>query len=70
MQENESKKTEEQTCFLEVWLEDEDFKKWLSIAAENTHVHYKLCNKTFNLSNMVCQALVSHAAGKKTYNVD
>ena len=26
------------TYFLKVWLEDEDFKKWLSPAAENTHL--------------------------------
>ena len=37
MKENESKKTKEH-IFFKAWLEDEDFKKWLSPAAENTHL--------------------------------
>ena len=67
MKENESKKTKEQTYFSKVWLEDEVFKKCLSFIPQS---RCKYCNKTFNLSNMGCQTLVSYATGKKTYNID
>ena len=41
MKENESKKSKEQTYFLKVWLEHEDFNKWLSPFAENTEARCK-----------------------------
>ena len=65
MKENQGKKTSEQTYFSKVWVEDEDFKKWLSPTVENTQTLYNQCNKIFNLSNVGRQALVNDAAGKK-----
>ena len=65
MKRNEKQKTQLQTYFSKAWLDEEDFKKWLSPVADNTQARCKQCNKTFNLSNMGRQALVSHAAGKK-----
>ena len=64
MKENESKKTKDQTYFSKVQLQDEDFKKCLSRASENTQAYLQF-NKTLNFSNTGRQALVSHAAGKK-----
>lgn len=65
MKENESKKAEEQTYISKVSLEDKDFKKSLSPAAENAHDYCNQWNKIFNLSNMGHQALVSYATGIK-----
>ena len=54
-----------QTYFSKNWLEDTDFKNWLVSYTNNTQAGCKLCQKTFNLSNMRRQAPVSHASGKK-----
>ena len=64
MKKNESKKRKEQTYFSKVWLQDEDFKKCLCRASENTQARLQF-NKMLNFSNTGRQALVSHAAGKK-----
>ena len=55
----------DQTYFSKDWLEDPDFKNWLISCTSNTQIRCKLCQKTFNLSNMGRPALVSHAGGKK-----
>ena len=55
----------DQTHFSKDWLEDPDFKIWLVSCTNNIHARCKLCQKTFNLSNMLIQALVSHTSGKK-----
>ena len=64
MKKNESKKRKDQTYFSKVWLQDEDFKKCLCRASENTQARLQF-NKMLNFSNTGRQALVSHAAGKK-----
>ena len=58
----------DQTYFSKDWLEDPDFKNWFVSCTNNTQARCKLCQKTFNLSNMGRQALVSHASGKKNTN--
>lgn len=64
MKKNESKKRKDQTYFSKVWVQDEDFKKCLCRASENTQARLQF-NKMLNFSNTGRQALVSHAAGKK-----
>ena len=54
----------DQTYFSKDWLEDPDFKNQLASCTKNTQARWKLCQKTFNLSNTRRQALVSHASGK------
>ena len=54
-----------QTYFSKQWLDDHEFKKWLVAVSDRTKAKCKSCKKVFNLSNMVKQTLVSHAAGKK-----
>ena len=56
----------DQTYLSKNWLEDPDFKNRLVSCTNNTQARCKLCQKTFSLSNMGRQALVSHASGKKT----
>ena len=65
MKKSENRKAQQQTYFSKAWLDDEEFKKWLSPVVDNTQARFKQCNKTFNLSNMGRQALVSHASGQK-----
>ena len=54
----------DQTYFSKDWLENPDFKNWSASCTNNTQARWKLCQKTFNLSNIGRQALVSHASGK------
>ena len=46
-------------------MEDPDFKNLVVSCTNNTQARCKLFQKTFNLSNMGRQAIVSHASGKK-----
>ena len=55
----------DQRDFFKNWLEDADFKNWFVSCTNNTQAKCKLCQKTFNLSNMEKQALVSHASDRK-----
>jgi len=57
--------SKEKTYFQDSWLENDDFKDWLVKANEKTKAKCKRCRKTFQLSNMGVQALISHATGKK-----
>ena len=54
----------DQTYFLKDWLTEPDFKNWLADTNDNTAARFKVCHKTFKLSNMGRQALTSHASGK------
>ena len=43
---------------------------WLvEVPGDNKFSRCKHCKKTFNLSNMGCQALVSHGTGQKHQNI-
>ena len=57
-------KMKDQTYFSKDWLTDPDFKNWLADINDNTAARCKVCHKTFKLSNMGRQALISHASGK------
>ena len=58
-------KMKDQTYFLKDWLTEPDFKNWLADTNDNTAALFKVCHKTFKLSNMGRQALLtSHASGK------
>ena len=57
-------KMKDQTYFSKDWLTDPDFKNWLADTNDNTAARYKVCHKTFKLSNMGRQALISHASVK------
>ena len=54
----------DQTYILKDWLTDADFKDWLADTDDNSATRCKICHKTFKLSNMGRQALISHASGK------
>ena len=65
MKKKKEKKNERSGILSKDWLEDPDFKNWLVSCTNNTQARCKLCQKTFNLSNMGRKALVSHVSGKK-----
>ena len=50
--------------FSKDWLVDPAFKDWVVNVPETTEARCRICCKTFKLSNMGRQALVSHASGK------
>lgn len=53
------------TFFDPFWLSRDDFKLWISqVDGDSSSASCKLCSKTFSLSNMGEQALLSHAKGK------
>ena len=54
----------DQTDFSKDWLVDPAFKDWIVNVQETTEARCRICCKTFKLSNMRRQALVSHASGK------
>ena len=63
-------KKKDQTFFLHDWLLDPEFKMWLvEVPGDNKLARCKHCKKSFNLSNMGRQALVSHGTGQKHQNV-
>lgn len=58
------------TYFDDCWLEDDEFKSWLSKPPDRKQARCKLCKKTFELSNMGVNSLRSHASGKKHKSFD
>ena len=51
------------------WLSREEYKDWLlPEESDNTKARYKICKKTFSLSNMGETAVKNHAAEKKHAN--
>ena len=60
----------DQTFFSHNWLSDPEFKMWLvEVPGDNKLARCKHCKKSFNLSNMGRQALVSHGTGQKHQNI-
>ena len=57
-------KMKDQTYSSKDWLTDPDFKNWLADTNGNTAACCEVCDKTFKLSNMGMQALISYASGK------
>ena len=63
-------KKKDRTFFSHDWLSDPEFKMWLvEVLGDNKLVRCKHCKKSFNLSNMGHQALVSYGTGKKHQNI-
>ena len=63
-------KKKDQTFFSHDRLSDPEFKMWLvEVPGDNKLARCKHCKKSFNLSNMGRQALVSHGTGQKHQNV-
>ena len=59
-----------QTFFLHDWLSNPEFKMWLvKVPGDNKLARCKHCKKSFNLSNMGRQALVSHGTRQKHQNI-
>ena len=58
------------TLFNANWLEDDQFKSWLTSAKDGNKARCKLYKKDIELSNMGRQALVSHCGGKKHKEID
>ena len=54
-----------QTYFQKSWLDQEQYKDWLTEAPEDTSAKCKLCKKVFKLSNMAADALKSHADSER-----
>ena len=54
----------DQTYSSKDWLTDPDFQNWLADTNGNTAACCEVCDKTFKLSNMGMQALISYASGK------
>lgn len=55
-----------QTFFQDDWLSDPCFNSWLlEVPRNNKYAKCKLCNKTFELSNMGRRAVSSHMDGRK-----
>ena len=60
------------TKFSDLWLDSRwnpEFVGWLSKGPESTQAFCKICKKTFDLSNMGRQAVVSHSKGKTHLNL-
>ncbi|GBN09359.1 hypothetical protein AVEN_156318-1 [Araneus ventricosus] len=54
------------TLFQEDWLSDPSFSSWIEkMPLNNKIAKCKLCNKTFDLSNMGRRAVSSHMDGSK-----
>ena len=64
-----STKKNNQTYFSSDWLTDPNFVQWLVSVPENSKSKCRLCKKTFSLSNMGRQALMSHTSGQKHIKV-
>ena len=63
-------KKKDQTFFSHDWLSNPEFKLWLvEVPGNNKLARCKRCKKSFSLSNMGCQALVSHGTGQKHQNI-
>ena len=63
-------KKKDLTFFSYDWLSDPEFKMWLvEVPGDNKLARCKHCKKSFNLSNMGRQALVSHGTGQKHRNI-
>ena len=61
---------QDQRYFSSDWLEDPEFKDWIVKVSDITQARCKTCMKTFSLSNMGRQALVSHASGQLHFQWD
>ena len=58
--------SKDHSTFLDDWLKDPEFSGWVpKVPNDSLSAKCKFCKKTFTLSNMGRQALVSHAIGKK-----
>ena len=63
-------KKKDQTFFSHDWLSDPEFKMWLvEVPGDSKLARCKHYKKSYNLSNMGRQALVSHGAGQKHQNI-
>ena len=63
-------KKKDETFFSHDWLSNPEFKMWLvEVPGDNKLARCKHCKKSFNLSNMGRQALVSHGTGQKYQNI-
>ena len=63
-------KKNDQPFFSYDWLSDSEFKMLLvEVPGDNKLARCKHCKKSFNLSNMGRQALVSHGTGQKHQNI-
>lgn len=57
---------QKKAIFNSAWLLDEKFSSWIKKDDNNPNAAYcKFCMKSFSLSNMGRQALLSHASGNK-----
>ena len=63
-------KMKDQTYSSKDWLTDPEFKNWLADTNGSTAARCKVCHKTFKLSNMGRQALISHASGKSNSSLN
>ena len=58
--------SKDHSTFLDDWLKDPEFSRWVAkVPNDSLSARCKFCKKSFTLSNMGRQALVSHASGKK-----
>ena len=63
-------KKNDQPFFSYDWLSDSEFKMLLvEVPGDNKLARCKYCKKSFSLSNMGRQALVSHGTGQKHQNI-
>ena len=53
--------------FNDEWLDDPEFKEWLSRSTGDTEFTCKLCNKSYSLGNMGKGALNSHQKKNATH---
>ena len=53
-------KKKKKTVFNAKWLEEEDFKSWLTICKSEEKSRCRICKKDIELSNMARQALITH----------
>ena len=58
------------TLFNANWLEEDQFKSWLTGGKYGNKAGCKLCKKDIELSNMGRQAPVTNCSGKKHKEVD
>ena len=58
------------TLFNANWIEEDQFKSWLTSAKDGNKRRCKQCKKDIKLSKMRRHALVSHCSGKKHKEAD
>ena len=57
-------KKKDKCVFNESWLTDKRFSPWLK-RSRKQRAYCSFCSKDFDISDMGCSALTSHASGKK-----